>query len=77
MSAPVGAMTHEAVAHHRVAGSALAFVGCLGLVHAAWFSWRDMPSYIEAPALLAMSVGFLVIAAWMVTLKPDGASDAR
>ena len=70
-------MTHEDVAHHRVAGGALAFVGCLGVVHAAWFSWSETPSYIEAPALLAMSLGFFVIAAWMGASKPDGTSEAR
>lgn len=71
MRARKGAMTAEAAAQYHVSGQALAFVGCLGVAHAAWFAWRNEPSFIEPPAMLVISVVFLVIAAWMVTVKPD------
>ncbi len=71
MSARKDVMTAEAAAQHRVSGHALAFVGCLGVLHSAWFAWRGAPSFIEPPALLAISVTFLVLATWMATVKPD------
>jgi hypothetical protein len=64
-------MTADAVSHHRTSGQALAFVGVLGVIHAAWFTWRREPSFIEPPAMWAISALFLVVAMWMVSRKPD------
>lgn len=70
MNAHRGAMTDEAAEHHRVAGGALAFVGSLGIAHAAWFAWSNQPSYIETPAIAVISATLLLVAAWMSTVKP-------
>ena len=74
MKLDVPTVDDDADAHQRTAAGALAFVGALGLVHAAVFTWLNLPSYIEPPALLVISASLLGVAAWMCSTTP---SDSR
>ena len=69
-AAAIETVEDEARAHHQNAGAAIAFVGTLGLVHAALFSATGQPSFIEPPALATLSVTFLALAAWMGFSRP-------
>lgn len=65
MNAAIETAEEEARAHSRNAGAAIAFVGVLGLVHAALFSWTGQTFFIDPPTMAAMSAFFLALAAWM------------
>ncbi len=52
--------------HYQTAGTAVLFVGCVGLVVAAYATVTDAPTgFIDRPAMAVMSAAFVLVGSWM------------
>lgn len=53
--------------HYQTAGAAVLFVGCVGLITAAYATVTDAPTgFIDRPAMAVMSAAFVFVGSWMV-----------
>ena len=64
--------------HYATAGGAVLFVGCVGLLVAAYATLTDAPTgFIDRPAMAVMSAVFALAGSWMLHIGRRGASIGR
>ena len=60
--------------HYTTAGGAVLFVGCVGLLVAAYATLTDAPTgFIDRPAMAVMSAMFALAGSWMFHYGRRGA----